>query len=215
MNDEPEKQVRHKIPDPSGIIAKIRARLNPKCGIRLSPYCDVIISMRLQAVPFRDIEAWLMKQGDQFRLSAPTIFRNFKQAKVPVKLTYAEEMLGNLGGQVELDLVRELSQNIWTQKERIDMLVRAEKRKREATGSEGYVDKRIRAEMAVHNDMMSKLHTILSNAPKNAQTAEDLEVRKMEGQVFFTDDALSVLRDMILGGEIQVGPNDILPVKAK
>lgn len=200
-----------RLPDPHGLIGRIRARLNKKCAIRVSPFCDYIISMRMQGIPFRDIEAWLIEQGDQYRISAATIWRNFKQSKIEVKLTYAEEMLEKMGGVINLDLVREMSQNIITQKQRVDRLVRGEENRRKQAGSENYVDKRIRQEMQLMNDMIAKLHSMLEKAPGDAAAAAEEELRRMDqAGIGITEDAASLLTDMILNNEISVGAHDLL-----
>lgn len=201
-----------RLPDPHGLIARIRARLNKKCAVRVSPFCDYIISMRMQGIPYREIEDWLLEKGEQYRISQATIWRNFKQAKIEVKLTYAEEMLEKMGGVINIDLVREMSQNILTQKTRLDRLVRAEENRRKTPGSENYVDKRIRQEMQMMNDMLAKLHAMLEKAPADAAAAAEEEIRRMDQQgVGLTEEAASVLTDMILNNEIMVGAHDLLP----
>lgn len=204
-------QTKQRLPDPHGMIAQVRARLNKKCAVRQSQFCDYIISMRMQGIPFRDIEAWLIEQGEIFRISAPTLWRNFKEAKIKVNLTYAEEMIENLGGQINIDLVREMSQNILTQKQRLDKMVRAEDRRRQIPGSENYIDKRIRQEMQAHTEMMAKLHTMLQKAPAEAADIAEQTINKMREQgVKLTPDASAVITDLILNDEIQIGPNELL-----
>lgn len=205
-----------RLPDPHGLIARIRTRLNKKCGVRQSPFCDVIISMRMQGVPFRDIEAWLIEQGPHFRISAPTLCKNFKTAKMEVKLTYAEEMLERMGGVINLDLVREASQNIITQKERVDRLVRRERViQTEGTGdgpNPAYLDKRIRGEMDLLNTMIRQLHYMLEKTPDAVRREAKETLNAMENQdLKLTDDAAKVITDMIINDELLVGPSELLP----
>lgn len=213
--------VAQRLPDPHGLIARIRSRLNKKCAVRVSPFCDVIISMRMQGVPFRDIEAFLIEQGSEYRIAAPTICKNFKATRMEVKLTYAEEMLEKMGGAINLDLVREMSQNIITQKERVDRLVRREKtiQIKGLNGQQpnpGYLDKRVHREMDLLNGMISRLHTILEKAPEEVRRENEEAVRNMQGQgLTLTDDAAKVITDMIINGELMVGPSELLPVTTK
>jgi hypothetical protein len=201
---------RQVLPDPHGMIARVRARLNKKCAIRQSPFCDVIISMRLQAIPFRDIEKWLIEQGQEYRISSPTIFRNFKQSKIQVNLTWAEEMLENLGGQVNIDIIREMSQNIYMQKQRVDALVRVEQEKRKSNPA--FSDKRIRQELTIQNDMLTKLHAMLVKIPGEATNKMEEDIKKMEKEgIGLTEDAAHVLTDLIINGDIVIGLNDLLP----
>lgn len=214
MSNDPYKQ---KLPDPLNLIGRIRARLNPKCAVRQSPFCDYIISMRMQGVPFREIEEWLISKGKRFRISAPTLCKNFKNTKIKVNLTYAEEMLENAGGVIKLDLVREMSQNIITQKQRVDRLVRREAEIQQGIGGHfqearpAYSDKRIRGEMEMMNGMIAKLDSMLKALPEEEARAAEERAKKMENQkISMSEDAESVLTDMILGGELALGPLDML-----
>jgi hypothetical protein len=67
-----------KLPDPHGMIARVRARLPKNCSVRLSKYCDHIIAMRMQGLPFHQIETWLTEQGEAQRIPATTIWRNLQ-----------------------------------------------------------------------------------------------------------------------------------------
>ena len=137
-----------KLADPHGMIARIRRSLNPNCAVRLSPYCDVLISMRMQNIPYLQMEKFLIEQGkeknENYRISAPTLYRNFMKTKLNIELPYAEELAERWGGRIDLDLVRELSGQILIQRQRVDKLVRREQQMQRKTP--GYHDKRIRAE---------------------------------------------------------------------
>jgi len=201
---------RQVLPDPHGLIGRVRSRLNKACAIRQSPFCDVIISMRLQAIPYRDIEKWLIEQGQEYRISAPTIFRNLKETKVQVNLSWAEEMIEKMGGTVTIDIIREMSQNIYTQKQRVDTLVRNEKEKQKVNPA--YSDKRVRQEMVVQNDMLTKLHAMLAKVPGSAVDKMEEDIKKLEQNgIGLTQDASDVLTDLIINGDIVIGVNDLLP----
>lgn len=202
---------RTRLPDPMGMIARIRNRLNPQCAVRLSPFCDVIISMRMQGVEYRHIEKWLIEQGPQYRISPAAILRNLKNTKLHVQLTYAEEMLENLGGQVDVDLIQEMSKNVWTQKQRIDGMVRAEAERRAKPGEGGYTDRRIRHEMEVYGELLKNLHTFLQDAPIKAQQAIEAEQKRMDADgLMATKDALDVIRDLLLNNELSMGITDVV-----
>jgi hypothetical protein len=203
---------RTKLADPEGLIARVRSRLNPQCAVRLSPYCDVIIAMRMQGVDFRGIEKWLLQQGDQFRIPPATLHRNLRATKLQVNLTYAEEMLERMGGQVDIDLVTEMSKTVWTQKQRVDLLVRDEQTRRAQPGSESYMDRRIRHELEVYNELLRALHTVLQEAPIKARQAAEAEQQRLDSQgITATKDALVVLRDLILNDELRMGGSDANP----
>jgi hypothetical protein len=211
LNEEPKTPPpkTHRLVDPTGIIKRTRARLNKQCAVFKSPYCDYVISMAMQGVPYRDIEKWLIEQGEEHRISAPTIWRNLNQTGLQVNLTRAEEKLQKYGEVLNLDLIREMSQNIVTQKERVDRLVRGEEERRKQKGSENYADRRVHQEMALLHTMTKDLHTMLQRVPEDAVAAAEQELRKLEsGAINLSADAASVLQDMILNNEITIGPID-------
>jgi hypothetical protein len=212
MPEVPTKFPRVRLVDPQGMITRIRAKLNPKCAVRLSPYCDVIISMRMQGVELRQIEKWLIEQGDQFRIPANTIHRCLQRTNLPVKLTYAEEMLEKLGGQVDVNLVNEMSKNVWIQKQRVDQMVRDEQTRRAQPNNETYTDRRVRHELEVYNMLLQALHTVLQEAPVKAQQAAKAEQQRLDSQgIAASKDALVVLRDLILNNELVLGGSDVIP----
>ena len=149
-----------RLPDPHGMIARIKARMNRNCAVRISPYCEVIVSMRMQGINFRSIEEWLIEQGPEHRISAATLCRNLKQSKMVVELNKAEELAEQWGGRIDLDLVREISGQILLQRKRVDKLqVREEKR--QAGGEINYLDKRIRQERALLVEMVKTLFSMM------------------------------------------------------
>ena len=174
---------RKKLADPQGMIARIRNRLSKNCVTRRSPFVDYIISMRMQGVPFLEIERWPIQQGQEYRIAASTLCRQLNNTKLVVDLTYAEAMLEKRGEFIEINVIREISNNIVTQKLRIDQLVKAEQDKRGKQGYESYSDKRIRAEMIVYNDMLAKLHNMLKELPEGAARAARAEAENTPGLV--------------------------------
>lgn len=208
--------ISQKLPDPHGFIRRIKGKLNKRCAVRQSPFCDVIISMRMQGVPFRDIETFLVDQGEGYRISSPTICKNFKQTRMEVKLTYAEEMLEKMGGIINLDLIREASQNIILQKERVDRLVRREeiiqtKGMNDQKANPAYLDRRVKGELELLNNMIRQLHAMLEKT-SSGENVDPEVLNKMEAQeLHMTEDVAQVLADMIINDELVVGPVELLP----
>jgi len=199
MNAEPRK----KLADPVGMIARIRNKLVKQGAVRRSPFCDYIISMRLQGVPYLDIERWLIQQGPEYRISAPTICKQLNATKLNVDLTYAEKMLEDKGEFVEINLVREMSNNIITQKLRLDQLVKSEQKKRQESGFENYSDRRIRGEMMVMNDLIRNLHEILAKMPAEAAAAAKSAAEDAAKHLDISPDAEALLVDLIVNDEIK------------
>lgn len=194
------------------MIAAIRARMNPKCAVRESMYCDTIIAMRLQNVPYRDIEDWLMEKGDRHRIAASTICKNLTKIKMKplVKTTYAEEMIERLGGVINVDPIREMQQNIFTQKQRVDHLVRREQEQRKLKNFENYSDKRIVRELTIYQKMLVDLHTVLNKLPEEALAAMMATKTLSEKPVQLSPAAEATLVDMLLSGEITMDPERVV-----
>ena len=196
-----------RLPDPHGMISNIKRRLSKECAVYRSPYCEHIIAMRMQNIPFRAIEDWLIEQGPQHRISSATLWRNLKNTKINVKLTHAEEVAEQWGGEVYLDLQHELSQQILTQKGRIDDLVRTEKERQKENPK--YIDRRISREMVALKDMVKTLHGISKSpldATKDAIKAEG--ERKAAAGVSLSEDAEAVIVQLIVNGDLKIGGTD-------
>lgn len=194
-------------PDPQGLIARIRSRLSPNCSVKLSPLCDHIISMRMQGVPFLEIEAWTVQQGEHLRIPSSTIWKNLKKTKLQVNLSWAEEQAEKWGGSIDLDLARELANQILTQKRRVDAMVRHEETLRKANPR--YADKRIRQEIETLSSLVKTLHS-MRKSPQDSLA----ELLAAEGKLTDTtnlnlsEDAAAVIAQMLLTGELSVGGPD-------
>lgn len=200
----------HHLPDPLGMLARIKSKMNPQCAVRRSTYCDYIISMSMQAVPYRDIEAWLIEQGPQYRIAASTICKNLKTSKLDVRLTHAEEKLEKLGGFINLNHVRELSQLIITQKGRVDHLVRLEEEKRKDPALKHYSDKRIAQEMDLMAGMIKSLNSILALTKDDAAKRLEESMKAMDDQgLKMTADGKTMLTDLLLHGDLVVTSDDL------
>ena len=184
--------MKKRLPDPGRMIERIKLKLNPYCAVRKSIYCELIIAMRMQGIPYRDVEDWLVKQGMEHRIAAPTICNNFKHTGITVSLTKAEELVEQYGGILNIDTVRELSLQIYTQRGRIDRLVRQEEA-RQKKEDRVYHDKRIRAEIDTLTSLVKTLHAI------TREPLEDImkKVReRQESNIKITDDAFGIDSDL-------------------
>lgn len=191
-----------RLPDPHGMIARVRSKFPPNCSIRLSKFCDHIIAMRLQGVPYQKIAEWLEEQGKEHRIPIATLWRNFKQTKMRIELPYAEEIAERWGGTIDLDVGRELAGQVMLQRMRVDKLVKAEARKQETSPT--YLDKRIRFEMEVMNDMMRNLHGMMKDPVDAANERAKADAIKGGTQpIAMSQDAEKLMEDMILSGDIK------------
>lgn len=193
-----------KLPDPHGMISRIRSRLPVNCSIRKSPFCDHIIGMRLQGISYHQIEDFLIEQGKEFRIPSSTIWRNFEATKLKIEIPYGEELKERWGGQFDLDMAKELGNQILVQRQRINQMVRHEQDRKAA--NPGFYNKAIRAEMETMNSLVRNLREMMKSPEEavrerveadrlNAAASPDFEVQ---------DDAAKFLTDLILKGEVSV-----------
>ena len=195
-----------KLPDPHGMIARVKGRMSKNCAVRISLYCDIIISMRMQGIPYRQIEAWLIDQGDEYRISASTLYRNLTKTKLKVDLPYAEELAEKWGERIDLDHARELAGQILAQRKRVDKLQRLEEETQKK--NERYFDRRLKPERELLMNMIKTMVVMMKSPLEAAQEA--MEASALMGTIGFsmTEDATSVLKDMLLSGELQYGELD-------
>jgi len=195
-----------KLPDPHRMIARIRGRMSKNCAVRKSPYCDVVISMRMQGIPYRQIEAWLIEQGDEHRISAATILRNLTKTKLKVELSYAEELAEKWGERIDLDHARELAGQIIAQRKRVDKMQRLEEERQEDRA--GYFDRRLKGERELLAKMIKDMAGMMKSPLEAAQEA--MEAGALMGALSFqmSEDAKNVLKDMLLSGELRYGAID-------
>lgn len=201
-------------PDPQGMISRVKARLPKNCSVKMSPYCDYIIAQRLQGVPYQAIEKWLKERGQDFRIPAATIWRNIRATKIRINLPYAEELAEQWGGQIDLDLARELSRQILVQRQRVDHMVQQEADKRKSMPT--FTNKLIRAEMETLNSLIHSLAGMLKNpmAAAEERAKADALVRKLGDGMDMTPEAEGVLTEMILSGGLKIASEqNPLPLK--
>lgn len=198
MTDAPEmNQKKERLPDPLSEILRLKRKLNPKSSVAKSPFCDVIISMRMQGVNYHRIEKWLEQQGKEHRIPASTICRNTKHLEI--NLPYAEEMAERWGGRIDLDLARELAGQIVLQRTRVDRLQKQEDATQQ--GNPKYSDKRIRSERELLTIMIKELHAMMKNPLEAAMEAVAAD---QQGKVDMSQDAQEKVAEMILNGEIKL-----------
>jgi hypothetical protein len=197
------KKLTQGVPDPHGMIARIRAQLTPNCAVRLSPFCDWIIAQRMQGVPYRDIENWLIEQGAEHRISAPGIWKNFQKVKIQIEIPYAEELAERWGGAIDLDLARVLQGEILAQRARIDRLMRNEKEQQKTKPT--YHDKRISHERAALNDLIKTLHNMMKSPLEALKESEAADAAAAANNLTISDDAKALVRQMLLDGDLKLG----------
>lgn len=191
------------LPDPAGMISRIKSRLAKNCAVKNSPFCEVIISMRMQGVDYRTIEAWLIDQGQEHRISSVTIWRNLKSTKLKVELPYAEELAEKWGGRIDLDLAREMSGQIVAQRLRVDSLQRKEVEKQK--NNPGYHDKRIVKERTALADLIKGLHAMMKSPMEAAAESVAASELMRSAHPTLTLDGEAVVRELILSGQLQLG----------
>lgn len=196
-----------KLPDPQNMISRVKARMSKKCAVRVSPYCEIIISMRMQGIDFRSIEKWLIEQGEEYRISPTTIMRNLRSTKMEVELPFAEELAEQWGGRIDLDYARELSGQIVSQRHRISKMQRREEVKQNE--NEGYFDKRIRAEVDTLHSMIRTLHSLMKSPLEAANEAIAASGIIKAATLHMTPDVRGVIRDMLLSGELAFGSEKV------
>jgi len=200
------KQIQ-KLPDPQGMIARVRGRMSKNCAVRLSIYCDIIISMRMQGIAYRQIEAWLIEQGDEYRISSATILRNLKKTKLQVELPYAEEMAERWGERIDLDYARELAGQVVAQRQRVDKMQRHEI-DYQTNKNPRYFDKRLKPERELLTTMIKTLAAMMKTPLEAAQEA--LGAQALMGAIGFqmSEDAKGILKDLLISGELKYGELD-------
>jgi hypothetical protein len=201
------------LPDPQGFIKKIRDSLKPECAVARSPFCDHIISQRMQKVPFKRIEEWLSNQGngdENFRITASSLCKNFKDTRLSVSLSYAEDLIDRSGGSVHLDCVYELAMSVITQKRRVDSLTRSEKSVQESQDLKDhqnriYLDERIKSEYELLLKMMSQFGKLTEKLPEEVLKERHSKLEELErGSLAMSPSVVKSLSDMIVSGDISL-----------
>lgn len=199
-----------KLPDPQGMISRIKAKLPRNCSVRKSPFCEHIIGMRMQGISYHSISAFLLSQGEQYRIPATTIWRNIEATKLKIELPYAEELKERWGGSIDLSAAVEIANQILVQRGRIDKMVRYEESRREKTP--GFYNKSIRAEMETLNNMVRTYQAMMED-PRDAvkkRVEADQALNWGVPEATLEGETAAVLTDMILRDELKIGePNAV------
>lgn len=194
-----------KLPDPLGMISRIKSRIPKNCAVAKSQFCEIIISMRMQGLHYKQIEQWLAEQGSEHRISAPTIWRNLKKTKLAVQLPYAEELVEQWGGRIDLDLARELQGQIVAQRRRVDQMQRMEDERQKLNPR--YFDKRLRGERETLVSLVKQLHSMMKSPLEAAQEALAARGLLGRGEIRMSEDTAAVLTDMLLSGALKMQEN--------
>lgn len=198
----PVKQIQP-LPDPAGMISRIKSRLAMNCAVKNSPFCEVIISMRMQGVDYRAIEKFLRDQGEEHRISSVTIWRNLKGTKLKVELPYAEELAEKWGGRIDIDLARELTGQILAQRNRVDDLQRKEIETQKLKPH--FHDKRIVKERMALADLVKSLHSMMKSPLEAANEAIAASEMNRATQPNLTAEGEAAIRELILSGQLRLG----------
>lgn len=188
-----------KIVDPKGKMARAKAKMSSKCSVRLSPYCDDIISLRFQGKSYRAIEDFLREKGLEFVIPAATLWRNLMRGMgdetsfLPVYEEIAEEH----GGEISVDAGRVMAGQALIQRLRIDYMVRMEGVRRK--NRPGYTNPRIRQEMETY---LQLVEAAVKFDPAHNRGIDDIG----KGQVALTPEAEEAMSLLILSGGISL-PN--------
>lgn len=205
---------RARLPDPVGMIRRIKVKMQPNCSVRKSKYCEQIIAMRMQGITFQEIDNWLTEQGIEHRIPASTIWKNFKGTKMRIDLTHAEEIAEKWGGTIEISPLRELAAQIMIQKRRIDKLIRRELKEQEKDGRYGYHDRRIKVEMDSFRESVKTFQTLSLGPVEAAEEARRAEENAIAtSKVTMSKDGEEVLVQLILSGDLNLGELDDTPTK--
>ena len=120
-----------------------------------------------------------------------------------VELPLAEELAERWGGNIDLDLARELSGQIVLQRTRLDKMHRGELEMQKSNTR--YFDKRIGPEQERLESLIKTLHSMMKSPLEAAKerTAADAEAGSRDLKL--SDDAGKLLTQLILDGEISLG----------
>jgi len=195
-----------RLPDPHGWISRIRGKLKPNGSVRRSPYCDILIAMKMQRVPDLKIEQWLIQQGAEFRIPASTLNRNFREVDLKVAIPYGEELAERWGGRIDLDVARELQVQILAQRERVDAMQRAENKRREEGGDDAqfFFLKNLGNERKLLKEMLADLFRMMKSPLEAAR--ERIMADKMDALVDqeLDPETEKVLVDLLLAGKLNM-----------
>lgn len=175
--------------------------MSQNCSVVRSKFCDMIIAMRLEGHSLRKIAAWLKEQGMEYIIPAATIDRNLKSSGVNLNLPYGEELAETWGGDIEIDVARELARSILIQRKRIDRFVRLEDEI--SRTKRGHVDRRIKGEITVLNRLIDSFQALLDDPMEAAKRLSQVE-RDMVPTVEMSEESERVMTDLILKGGLSL-----------
>lgn len=183
------------IPDPTAVISDIRNKLKQGCAVLLSKWCNLIICKRLQGATFKEIEEMLCEKGLEFRISAPTIWRNMAQAGVDKTDYRWTEIVEAWGGEKDVNIQDELRSQIIMQKTRINALVKREADLRKA--DDKYMDRRVRGEMETY---VLLLKSLFETSIEDGAIAKG---EKLGKEMEIDAESEKIIEEMILKGALR------------
>jgi len=153
--------------------------------------------MRLRGCTLVEIEDALVAKGQQFRISAPTIWRNLNKANLDMTEFEWNRIVEAWGGNKEVDVVLEMKNQIIVQRHRINQMCVRERQRR--TDNAGYIDRRIREEMETYTEMVKTLREFTAQGV--IEKTEDLPSR-----VAMSEEVERMLEDALISDKVSIRP---------
>jgi len=144
-----------------------------------------------------EIEDALVAKGPQFRISAPTIWRNLEKANLDMTEFEWNRIVEAWGGNKEVDVALEMKNQIIVQRHRINQMCVRERKRR--VDNEGYIDRRIREEMETYLEMVKTLREFTSQGV--VEKAEDLTSR-----IAMTEDVERMIEEALISDKVTIRP---------
>ena len=196
--------------DPYGTIKHVRDQLPKGSKVRKSKYCDLIIAWRMQSYTLQEIQAELAKREEEISLGA--LSTAFKGVQFTEEIRYTTELAEKMGGQLELDHVKELAHTIFLQTRRVGQMVRDEAISHApnpltgAPATKRY-NNNIRREMEVLAHMIAQYHAILKTPVEMAE--EMVAAEQVLTESGLSEDAIDevfakFLEEKMISGELSV-----------
>lgn len=195
--------------DAGRVLDRIRSKMSASCSVRRSPFCNDIIAMRLGGTPFSRISQWLSTKGKEFEISPSTLESNIKPAMVKARvlekdfMMLAVEAQERLGTVFSTDIMLEFDGMVYTQKYRIDYLLRKEKGRQQTDPSTTYSDRRIGKEIKLLADILYRMARV-QYLMRDVRSLDNEDTGGEEETLELEEETLSFLESAILSGKVSV-----------
>lgn len=193
-------------PEKNDLIATLKSQLRNKSAVKESPFCNELISMRLQGSTYNQLSEFTASKG--VRIPITTIRRDLMNVVKP-QLTMTEEAMERWGGELTINTKRELSLQIRMQKLRIDDMHREEKKRQKEKNNPYYLIPEIKGEVLVLNTLLAHLTTIEHRERELSVEEAKKPINVSEYTLKMTEDGRAVFREMFLTGEVALVPTDM------